>query len=438
MGTDNHRDHADRTGHADRTDHAGHADRTGRAAGLVAEPVLVTGLGATTPLGGDVASTWAAMLAGDSGIRPIEAEWASGLPVRIAGRLAVEPSGVLDRVQARRLDRCQQVALIAAREAWADAGAPEVDGERLAVVIGTGTGGALTMLGQDDVLEASGVRKVSPHTVPMLMANGPAAWVSIELGARAGAHTPVSACASGAEAIALGLDLIRLGRADVVVAGGAEACICPLPLAGFAQARAHSTRNDEPGRASRPFDVGRDGFVIGEGAAVVVLERAGFAAARRARAHATLAGAAVTSDAHHITGAAAEGQVRAMRRAVAEAGLSPRDVAHVHAHATSTPLGDLVEAASVLEAIGRHPVVTATKSMTGHLFGAAGAVGALAAVLALRDGVVPATRNLEVPDPAVELDVVAGAPRRGRLTAALTNSFGFGGHNASLVFTPAP
>ncbi|MFF2354679.1 beta-ketoacyl-[acyl-carrier-protein] synthase family protein [Kitasatospora sp. NPDC058115] len=409
-----------------------------RPRGLAAEPVLVTGLGATTPLGGDVASTWAGMLAGDNGIRPIEADWAAGLPIRIAGRLAVDPSEVLDRVRARRLDRCEQVALIAAREAWADAGAPEVDGERLAVVIGTGTGGALTMLGQDDVLEASGVRKVSPHTVPMLMANGPAAWVSIELGARAGAHTPVSACASGAEAIALGLDLIRLGRADVVVAGGAEACICPLTLAGFAQARAHSLRNDEPGRASRPFDTDRDGFVIGEGAAVVVLERAGFAAARRARVHAALAGAAVTSDAHHITAAAAEGQVRAMRRAVAEAGLSPLDIALVQAHATSTPLGDLVEAESVTTAIGAHPAVTATKSMTGHLFGAAGAVGALAAVLALRDGVVPPTRNLERQDPAVKLDVVAGAARRGPLGAALTNAFGFGGHNASLVFTPAP
>ncbi|WP_329487945.1 beta-ketoacyl-ACP synthase II [Kitasatospora sp. NBC_01246] len=400
--------------------------------------VVVTGLGATTPLGGDVASTWAGMLAGRSGIRAIEDEWAAGLPVRIAGRLAVEPSEVLDRVQARRMDRCEQVALIAARQAWADAGTPEVDPERLAVVIGTGTGGALTMLGQDDVLEASGVRKVSPHTVPMLMANGPAAWVSIDLGARAGAHTPVSACASGAEAIAMGLDLIRLGRADVVVAGGAEACVCPLTLAGFAQAKAHSTRNDEPELASRPFDAGRDGFVIGEGSVVVVLERAGFAAARSARAHATLAGAAVTSDAFHITAAAAEGQVRAMRRAVAEAGLAPVDIAHVHAHATSTPLGDLVEAESVAEAIGLHPVVTATKSMTGHLFGAAGAIGALAAVLALRDGVVPATRNLDTVDPAVKLDVVTGAPRRGALTAALTNSFGFGGHNATLVFTPAP
>ncbi|WP_371499897.1 beta-ketoacyl-ACP synthase II [Kitasatospora sp. NBC_00374] len=401
------------------------------------DDVLVTGLGATTPLGGDTASTWAGMLAGRSGIAAIEEEWAAGLPVRIAGRLAVEPTTVLDRVQARRMDRCEQVALVAAREAWADAGSPEVDPERLAVVIGTGTGGALTMLGQDDVLEASGVRRVSPHTVPMLMANGPAAWVSIELGARGGAHTPVSACASGAEAIATALDLIRLGRADVVVAGGTEACVHPLPLAGFAQARAHSTRNDEPGRASRPFDLDRDGFVIGEGAAVVVLERAGFAAGRAARAHATLAGAGVTSDAHHITAAHPEGQVRAMRLALRAAGLPPQAVDLVHAHATSTPLGDLVEAGSITEAIGAHPAVTATKSMTGHLFGAAGALGALVAILAVRDGVVPATRNLDTLDPAVKLDVVAGRPRVGALGAALTNSFGFGGHNASLVFTPA-
>lgn len=404
----------------------------------VTEDVVVTGLGATTPLGGDAASTWEAMLAGRSGISAIEEEWAAGLPVRIAGRLAVEPGTVLDRVQARRMDRCEQVALVAAREAWADAGAPAVDPERLAVVIGTGTGGALTMLGQDDVLETSGVRKVSPHTVPMLMANGPAAWVSIELGARGGAHTPVSACASGAEAIAMGLDLIRLGRADVVVAGGAEACVHPLPLAGFAQARAHSTRNDEPELASRPFDVDRDGFVIGEGSAVVVLERAGFAAARAARAHATLAGAGVTSDAHHITAAHPEGQVRAMRLALSAAGLSPRDIEHVHAHATSTPLGDLTEARSITEAIGTHPSVTATKSMTGHLFGAAGAAGALAAILAVRDGVVPATQNIDTLDPEIGLDVVMGGPRKGALSAALTNSFGFGGHNASLVFTAAP
>ncbi|MFH8408579.1 beta-ketoacyl-[acyl-carrier-protein] synthase family protein [Streptomyces sp. NPDC018019] len=402
------------------------------------DAVLVTGLGATTPLGGDTASTWNGMLAGRSGIDAIKEEWAADLPVRIAGRLAVEPGEVLDRVQARRMDRCEQVALVAAREAWADAGAPEVDPERLAVVIGTGTGGALTLLGQDDVLETSGVRRVSPHTVPMLMANGPAAWVSIELGARGGAHTPVSACASGAEAIAMGLDLIRLGRADVVVAGGAEACVHPLPLAGFAQAKAHSTRNDEPRRASRPFDVDRDGFVIGEGAGVIVLERAGFAAARGARAHATLAGAGVSADAFHITAAHPEGQVRAMRLALDAAGLAPREIEHVHAHATSTPKGDLVEARSITEALGTHPSVTATKSMTGHLFGAAGAIGALAAILTVREGIVPATQNVDALDPEIGLDVVTGEPRKGTVSAALTNSFGFGGHNAVLVFTPAP
>ncbi|GAA3018033.1 beta-ketoacyl-[acyl-carrier-protein] synthase family protein [Kitasatospora albolonga] len=400
------------------------------------EDVIVTGLGATTPLGGDVPTTWAAMLAGQSGISAIEEEWAEGFPVRIAGKLAVEPSTVMDRVQARRLDRCEQIALIAAREAWADAGSPEVDPERLAVVIGTGTGGALTLLGQHDVLHASGVRKVSPHTVPMLMANGPAAWVSLELGARAGAHTPVSACASGAEAIALGLDLIRLGRADVVVAGGAEACIHPLPLAGFHSARAHSTRNDEPALASRPFDLGREGFVIGEGAAVVVLERASFAAARAARRHARLAGAAVTSDAHHITAGHTDGQARAIRRAVAEAGLAPTDITLVQAHATSTQLGDLTEARSIATAIGTHPAVTAVKSMTGHLFGAAGALGAVATVLSLRDAITPPTVNLSDPDPEIPLDIVTGKPREGVQTAALANAFGFGGHNVSLVLTP--
>ncbi|MFI6154371.1 beta-ketoacyl-[acyl-carrier-protein] synthase family protein [Kitasatospora sp. NPDC051170] len=399
--------------------------------------VVVTGLGATTPLGGDVPTTWEALLAGRSGIRAIEEEWAADLPVRIAGRLHVEPGEVLDRVQARRLDRCEQVAIVAAREAWAHAGRPEVEPERLAVVVGTGTGGALTILGQHDVLRTSGVRKVSPRTVPMMMANGPAAWVSIELGARGGAHTPVSACASGAEAIAMGLDLIRLGRADVVVAGGAEACVHPLPLAGFAQAKAHSTRNDEPERASRPFDVDRDGFVIGEGCVLVVLERADFAAARGARAHAVLAGAGITSDAHHITAAHPDGQTRAIRLALSAAGLTPQDIHHVHAHATSTPSGDLTEAESIAAAVGLHPVVTATKSMTGHLFGAAGAMGALATILAIRDGIVPPTANLDRLDPEIPLDVAAGEPRKGLFPAALTNSFGFGGHNASLVFTEA-
>jgi 3-oxoacyl-[acyl-carrier-protein] synthase II len=398
----------------------------------------VTGLGATTPLGGDVVSTWAGMLEGRSGITLIEEDWAKDLPVRIAGRMRVEPAEVLGRVPARRLDRCQQAALVAAREAWADAGAPDVEPERLAVVIGTGVGGVLTTLAQDDVLEASGAWKVSPYTVPMLMPNGPAAVVSIEFGARGGAHTPVSACASGSEAIAMALDLIRLGRADVVIAGGAEACVHPLTLAGFAQARALSKGNDAPEEASRPFDTGRDGFVLGEGAALMVLEREGFAAARGARVHATLAGAGTTSDAHHITSADAAGQVRAMRLALASAGLDALDVGHVNAHATSTPTGDLTEAASIAEALGTHPVVTATKSMTGHLCGAAGAMGAIATILALRDGVIPATRNLDELDPQIKLDIVTGIPRHGRWGAAVTNSFGFGGHNASLAFTATP
>ncbi|MGV9778989.1 beta-ketoacyl-[acyl-carrier-protein] synthase family protein [Streptosporangium sp. NPDC003464] len=400
--------------------------------------VAVTGLGATTPLGGDVPSTWAALLAGQSGISLIEEEWAAALPVRIAGRLQVEPEEVLGRVKARRLDRCEQVALIAAREAWADAGAPETEPERLAVVVGTGVGGLLSTLAQAEVLETSGARRVSPYTVPMMMPNGPAAVVSMELGARGGAHTPVSACASGAEAIAMGLDLIRLGRADVVVAGGSEACVHPLTIAGFAQARALSTRNDAPQEASRPFDAARDGFVLGEGAALVVLERAESAAARGARVHAMLAGAGVTSDAHHITAAHSGGQVRAIRLALASAGLDALDIGHVHAHATSTPPGDVTEARSIAEAIGTHPAVTATKSMTGHLCGAAGAMGAISAILAIRDGIVPATRNLVDLDPEIKLDIVTGRPRRGRQDTALTNSFGFGGHNASLVFTSAP
>ncbi|HEV7934618.1 MAG TPA: beta-ketoacyl-[acyl-carrier-protein] synthase family protein [Actinomadura sp.] len=399
--------------------------------------VVVTGLGATTPLGGDLPTTWEAMLAGESGVSVIEDDWAAGLPVRIAARLRVEPAEVMSRVEARRLDRCEQIALISAREAWQDAGSPEVDPHRIAVVIGTGTGGSLTMLGQNDLLRETGPRKVSPHTIPMLMANGPAAYVSMDLGALGGAHTPVSACASGAEAIALGLDLIRLGRADVVVAGGTEACLHPLNLSAFAQMRALSKREDAPQNASRPFDVGRDGFVMGEGAAVMVLERAEFAAARSARVHGVLAGGSVTSSASHITASEVSGQERAMRQALGAAGLSPLDVDLVHAHATSTPQGDIAEAQAIASGIGTHPLVTATKSMTGHLIGASGALGAMCAVLALRDGVIPGTQNIDELDPQVKLDVVQGEPRRGAWDAALANSFGFGGHNVSLAFTSA-
>ncbi|MBU8856394.1 MULTISPECIES: beta-ketoacyl-ACP synthase II [unclassified Micromonospora] len=401
--------------------------------------VVVTGLGATTPLGGDVASTWDAMLAGRSGVSALTQEWAAQLPVRIAAELAVDPSEVLDRVKLRRLDRSEAIAIIAAKQAWADAGLADAgpDPERLAVSVGSGIGGATTLLAQDDILEASGPRRVSPHTIPMLMPNGPAAWVGLELGAKAGVHTVASACATGAEAIALGLDIIRAGRADVVVAGGTEAVIHPLPIAGFSSMRAMSTRNDEPERASRPWDSGRDGFVLGEGAGVVILERADHAAARGARVYARLAGAGITSDAYDIVQPHAEGEgaIRAIARAVADADVARTDIVHVNAHATSTPVGDMLEIGALRQAVGDHPVLTATKSMTGHLLGAAGALESIATILAIRDGVIPPTINLDDPDEGLTLDVAAHKARHMEIPAALNNAFGFGGHNVALVFT---
>ncbi|WP_433311494.1 beta-ketoacyl-ACP synthase II [Micromonospora sp. CA-269861] len=400
--------------------------------------VVVTGLGATTPLGGDVASTWDAMLAGRSGVSALTQEWAEQLPVRIAAQLAVEPSEVLDRVRLRRLDRSEAIAIIAAQQAWADAGlaGSDLDGERLAVSVGSGIGGATTLLAQDDILEASGPRRVSPHTIPMLMPNGPAAWVGLELGAKAGVHSVASACATGAEAIALGLDIIRSGRADVVVAGGTEAVIHPLPIAGFSSMRAMSTRNDDPERASRPWDRGRDGFVLGEGAGIVVLERAEHAAARGARVYARLAGAGITSDAYDIVQPHAEGEgaIRAIAKAIADADIAKRDIVHVNAHATSTPVGDMLEIGGLHKALGDHPVLSATKSMTGHLLGAAGALESIATILAIRDSVVPPTINLDDPEPGLTLDVAAHKARHMEIPAALNNAFGFGGHNVALVF----
>ncbi|TLW90964.1 beta-ketoacyl-[acyl-carrier-protein] synthase family protein [Saccharomonospora piscinae] len=410
--------------------------------------VVITGLGATTPLGADVPSTWDGLLAGRSGVRTLDAEWveARDLPVRIGAVLAEEPTEKIPRVQARRLDRCEQVALLAAREAWADAGfetptdeRQDVDPDRLGVSIGSGIGGPLTLLGQDDLLEQHGIRKVSPLTVPMLMPNGPAAHVGIDLKARAGVHSPASACASGAEGIATGMQMIRSGRADVVVAGGAEACIAPITIAGFAQARTVSTRNDDPARASRPFDTDRDGFVLGEGAGAVVLERADRAAERGARVYARLGGYGITSDAYHITGNHPEGigQVTAMRHALRMAELSESDIGHVNAHATSTVVGDIGEAAAIRKAVGDHPIVTAPKGALGHLVGGAGAVEGIATILALYHGIVPATQNLDNLDPKVELDVVSGEARKAELTAAISNSFGFGGHNTALLFARA-
>jgi 3-oxoacyl-[acyl-carrier-protein] synthase II len=408
--------------------------------------VVVTGLGAITPLGADVASTWDSMLAGRSGVRQLTQDWAAELPARIAAWAAADPASLIDRVQARRLDRCEQFALVAAREAWKDAGTPKVEPERLGVVISSGIGGVASTLSAYDTLKEKGWQRLSPFTVPMLMPNGSAGWVAIELGAQAGVHTTVSACASGAEAIGYAIDMIRSGRADVVMAGGTEAAIIQLNIAAFAAMRALSTRNDEPERASRPFDRARDGFVLGEGAGMLVLESAEHAARRGATVYAVAAGVGYSSDAHHIAQPDPEGTGLRLviGRALADAQVDPGQVSHVNAHATSTPAGDVVEAQAIAAALGDAApgvVVSATKSMTGHLLGGAGAVESIAAILALRDRVAPPTINLEdleddagltIPTQPEELK-----PRDGRPMAVINNSFGFGGANVALTFTAA-
>ncbi|HEY3604039.1 MAG TPA: beta-ketoacyl-ACP synthase II [Sporichthyaceae bacterium] len=406
--------------------------------------VVVTGLGATTPVGGDVPSSWEALLAGRSGIAALTEDWAEQLPVRIAGRIAVEPTDVLDRVQARRLDRGSQMALIAAREAWADAGgdAIGVDPERLGVVVATGIGGITTLLNTYDTLNTKGPRLVSPLAIPMLIPNAPAVTVGLEVRAKAGVHTPVSACASGAEALGMALDMIRCGRADVVLAGGTEAAIHALPMAAFAAMKAMSTRNDEPERASRPYDKARDGFVLGEGAGIVVLESEEHARARGARIYATLIGAGMTADAHHVAqpDPSGTGVARALRFALADGKVNPADIVHVNAHATSTPQGDVAEVLALRAVLGDAVdgiVVTGTKSMTGHLLGGAGAIESVFTALAIHQRVVPPTINLDDQDDEATIDIARVEPRtlRSGDIVALNNSFGFGGHNVCLAFT---
>ncbi|MGI5231218.1 beta-ketoacyl-ACP synthase II [Actinoallomurus sp. CA-142502] len=411
--------------------------------------VVVTGLGATTPLGGDVASTWSALLAGRSGVKPIEADWAKDLPVRIAAKIAVEPSEVLPRHRLRRLDRCQQFALIAAHEAWRDAGLAfgdeesaegfRVDGDRLGAVVSSGIGGIITTLDNYDTLREKGWKRVSPFAVPMLMPNGAAGQVSIEFGARAGAHALASACASSAEAIGYGIDMIRSGRADIVIAGGTEAAIHQLNLAAFASMRAMSTRNDDPEAASRPYDKNRDGFVLGEGSGIVILESEEHARARGARIHGIAAGVGYSADANDIVQNDADGMSKAMKRALTDAGLEPGDIVHINAHGTSTPIGDVGEIKAIKKALGEAAgqiVVTSTKSMTGHLLGGTGAVESIATLLALREGLVPPTINIDDLDDEVDLDIAQGEPRKlpGGPAAALNNSFGFGGHNVCVAF----
>ena len=406
--------------------------------------VVVTGLGATTPLGGDVASTWANAVAGKSGARLMNHEWASTLPVHFAAEVVVEPSDVMKPVEIRRLDRSEQFALIASREAFADAGLSELDNldlERLGVVIASGIGGVTSLLEQYRILVEKGARLVSPHTVPMIMPNGPAANVGLEFKAKAGVHTPVSACASGAEAIGYAFDMIRNNRAEVVIAGGVEASVDALPMAGFAAMKALSTRNDAPEKASRPYDKARDGFVLGEGGGVLILEEYEHAKARGAKIYCEIAGQGLTSDGYHIAAPDPEGRgvIRAMRLALKDAGLSTKDIFHLNAHATSTPAGDVAEANALRGALGAdadHVAVSATKSMTGHLLGGAGAVESVLIVKALQERLAPPTINIDNLDPAVTVDVVRDKARelpKGDI-AALNDSFGFGGHDVVLVF----
>ncbi|MEU3350125.1 beta-ketoacyl-ACP synthase II [Streptomyces sp. NPDC037389] len=409
--------------------------------------VVVTGIGATTPLGGDSASTWEGLLAGRSGVKPLEGERFAELPVRIAAPVAVDPADVLPRPMLRKLDRSAQLALIAAREAWADAGFADKAGddtgvtpERLGAVVASGIGGVTTLLDQYDVLREKGARRVSPHTVPMLMPNSPSANVGLEVNAQAGVHTPVSACASGAEAIGYAYEMIRSGRADVVVAGGTEAAIHPLPVAAFASMMAMSKNNDEPGKASRPYDKARDGFVLGEGAGIVVLESAEHAAARGARVYCEVLGQGLSADSHHIAQPEPTGRgiAAALQNLLDSSDLKPAEVVHLNAHATSTPQGDAAEIKALRKVLGDdldHVAVSATKSMTGHLLGGAGGIETVATVLALYHRTAPPTINIDELDEDIDADIVRDEPRplpQGTI-AAINNSFGFGGHNVVLA-----
>lgn len=410
--------------------------------------LVITGLGATTPIGGDVPSMWENALTGTAGARTMEHDWVQQyeLPVTFAAEISTEPAEVLSRPETRRMDRSTQFGMIAAREAWADAGLAgvELDAERVGVSFATGIGGVWTLLESWDTLRKKGPRRVMPMTVPMLMPNGAAGAISLELGAHAGARTAVSACASGVEALIMAMDMLQAGDAEVMMAGGTEAAIHPLPMAAFANMQALSRRNDDPGAASRPYDIDRDGFVMGEGAGALVIETEEHARARGAKIYAELAGGGVTSDAHHITAPDPEGRgaTRALRKALSSASAAPEDVTHVNAHATSTPIGDIPEYTAMRSAFGSNLdniCVSATKSQTGHLLGAAGAVESVLTVKALADRKAPVTINLDSQDPQIPLDVVSGSPRElgPEEQVGICSSFGFGGHNAVVAFRTA-
>ena len=409
--------------------------------------VVVTGLGATTPLGGDVTSTWEAMVRGDSGVRLLDAPWVTEVPFPLGAPVLVEPGPALAPVQRRRLDRCGQLAVTAAVEAWRDSGLADVPvpPDRIGVAVSTAMGGMTTLIDGYETWKARGWSRIYPVAIPMMMLNGPAAAVGLLLNARAGTHATVSACASGTQAIAMAADIIRNGLADVVVAGGADAPIHPLVLSGFSVMRALSQRVADPALASRPYDADRDGFILAEGAGVLVLEADEHARRRGARIYAELAGAGITSDAYHMvqpepTGL---GNATAIRMSLADAGVAAADITHVNANAASTVPGDAAEARALLAVFGdatAGPAVTANKSMTGHSLGAAGAIESIATVLAIHHGVIPATINFARPDRDLVIDVVHGAPRKlvGDEIIAVKNSAGFGGHNVALTFRGVP
>ncbi|MEN2740892.1 beta-ketoacyl-[acyl-carrier-protein] synthase family protein [Microbacterium sp. X-17] len=404
--------------------------------------IVVTGIGASSPIGGTAPESWSALLAGTSGARTLAHDWVGQyeLPVTFAAEALVRPDTVLERPEAKRLDPASQFALVAAREAWADAGSPDVDPERLGVDYATGIGGVWTLLDAWDTLREKGPRRVMPMTVPMLMPNAASAAISMHLGARAYARTVASACASSVESIINGMEHLQNGLADIVIAGGTESAIHPITLAAFSSMTALSKRNDDPGTASRPFSIDRDGFVMGEGAAALVLETEEHARARGARIYAALVGGAVTADSYHITAPDPEGlgASRAVRAALAQAGASVDDVTHINAHATSTPTGDIAEYKALRSVFGDrvHDIpLSATKASTGHLLGGTGALEAVFTVLALRDRQAPPTINITEQDPEIPLKVSPQSqPLGDGPQLAISNSFGFGGHNAVAAF----
>jgi beta-ketoacyl ACP synthase len=400
--------------------------------------VVVTAVTATTSISPDIESTWKGLLAGESGIRVLEDEFITkwDLPVRIGGHLKEDVDTHMTRLDLRRMSVVQRMAKLLGGQLWESIGNPEVDHDRLGVVVGTGLGGGEKIVETYDLMNEGGPRKVSPLAVQMIMPNGAAAVIGLQIEARAGVITPVSACSSGSEAIAHAWRHIVMGDADMVVCGGVEGTIEALPIAAFTMMRAMSTRNEDPEGASRPFDKDRDGFVFGEAGALLVLETEEHAKARGANILARLLGAGITSDAYHMVAPAPDGlrAGHAITRALELAGLSPKDIDHINAHATATSIGDTAEANALRVAGVDHAPVYAPKSALGHSIGSVGALESVLTVLTLRDGVIPPTLNYETPDPEIDLDVVADKPRYGEYEYAVNNSFGFGGHNVALAF----